>query len=97
MKLQEIKTIEHKGISIAIKIDYRRGTASLVEEHSNKTWRFVDRGLEYMNSWLTILDAMQVAVTECKKILEADLAEKARLKEDLIVGALLAEGERKKK
>ena len=50
-----------------------------------------------MNSWLTILDAMQVAVTECKKILEADLAEKARLKEDLIVGALLAEGERKKK
>jgi len=100
MKLQEIKTIEHKGIKVAIKVDYHRGTASLVDTHSsypNKAWHFADRGLEYMNGWLNILEAMQVAVTECKKMLEEDLAYNSRLKEDAIVGALLAEGKRKKK
>jgi hypothetical protein len=104
MKLQEIKTIEHKGISVAIKVDYQRGTASLVEIYStypdnypNKQFVFADRGLEYMNGWLNILGAMQVAVTECKKLLEADLAEKSRLKEDAIVEVLLADGKRKKK
>jgi hypothetical protein len=88
MKLQEIKTIEHKGISVAIKVDYQRGTASLVKTqfsypigYPNKLWCFADRGLEYMNDWQNILEAMQVAVAECKKLLEADLAEKSRLKE----------------
>jgi hypothetical protein len=68
MKLQEIKTIEHKGISVAIKVDYLRGTASLVEIHSNypnKAWHFADRGLEYMKFWQDFLESMQVAVTEC--------------------------------
>lgn len=91
MKLQEIKTIEHKGISVAVKIDYVQGTATLVDtekKYQGKQWLFKDRGLEYMNGWLNILEAMQEAVKVCKADLEKDLAEKSRLKEKAIVEAL---------
>lgn len=92
MKHLEIRTIEHKGIKVTIKIDYDRGTASLVEENGitdfpwrNKMWVFADRGLEYMNGWQNILEAMQVAVKECKKELEKDLAEKSRFTDKQVI------------
>lgn len=88
----EIKTIEHKGIKVVLKLDYEAGTASLVDLlHANgdtqstpKKWVFAGRGLEYMNGWLNILDAMTVAVKECKKDLEHDLAEKSAFKDRII-------------
>ena len=93
MKLQEIKTVEHKGISIAVKVDYVEGTASFVEvnragSYPPKQFIFSNRTLDYMNGWLDILSAMQEAVKVCKADLEKDLAEKSRIKEEAIVRAL---------
>lgn len=88
----EIKTIEHKGVKVTIKVDFDAGTASLVEvqPHSrpfiyqDKHWIFGGRGLEYMNGWLNILEAMTVAVKECKKDLEWKLAQDSAFKDEMI-------------
>jgi len=101
----EIKTIEHKGIDVIVKIDYDAGTATLVEAqpHSNPTvyqakqWIFKGRGLEYMNGWLNILEAMTVAVKECKKDLEHKLAEDSAFKDRILGVAEEAIKDAKKK
>ena len=88
----EIKTIEHKGIEVSIKIDYDTGEASLVDQENDykvKQWVFKNQTLPYINSWLNILEAMQVAVKECKKELEFSQAESTRIKEEKIVDAFL--------
>ena len=82
----EIKTIEHKGVKIALKVDYDDATVSLVEwddlrdRWEGKDYLFAGRGLEYMKTWLTILEAMTVAVKEGQKCLEQKLAEDSALK-----------------
>lgn len=89
----EIKEIEHKGIKVLVKVDYDAGTASLVERDPSgtgycpKKWVFAHRGLDYTNGWLTILEAMTVAVKECKKDLEHKLAEDSAFKNNIIVEA----------
>lgn len=90
MQNLSIRTIEYKGIKVTIKIDYDKGTASLMERSQRgdwvtKNWLFQDRGLEYMTGWQNVIEAMQVAVKECKKELEKDLAEKSKFKEDLVI------------
>jgi hypothetical protein len=52
--------------------------------YKGKQWLFTQRGLEYMNGWQDILEAMQVAVKECKKELEQNLAEKSSFKDKQI-------------
>lgn len=93
MKHLEIRSIEHKGIKVVIKIDYDKGTASLVEKYDDrwkeKQFLFNARGLEYMNGWQKILEAMQVAVTECRKELENDLAEKTKFREGMVISGLI--------
>ena len=88
----EIRTIEHKGVKVTIRINYDKGTASLMESVDGawkpKKWLFAERGLEYMNGWQNVLEAMQVAVTECKKELEKDLAEKTAFNEEFIMSIL---------
>ncbi len=87
----EIKTVEHKGIKVVVKIDYINGKASLVEllqangevQTPAKKWVFAERGLEYMDSWIIILEAMTVAVKECKKDLEFSLAQSSAFKEEM--------------
>lgn len=91
----EIKTIEHKGIEVVVKIDFDAGTASLVEAqkgsmptvYGQKQWVFANRGLEYMQGWLNILEAMTVAVKECRKDLEWKLAEDSKFRNDIEVAA----------
>jgi len=99
MKNFEIKTVEHKGVRVPIMLNYDTGHASLVEKQGEynempykaKQWLFKGRSLEYMDSWINILEAMTEAVKECKVLLEKDLAEKTRLEEEtfLRVGAIL--------
>ncbi len=64
----------HKGVTVPVDIDLVRGVIALVEkdgtEFSAKRWIFADRGLEYMNGWIIILEAMQSAVTEASKVLK---------------------------
>lgn len=83
----EVKTIDHKGVKVIIEINHDRGHASIVEivnEAHNatkpKTWVFSNRGLEYMNGWLIIIEAMKIAVEQIKKDLEQDLADKSKFK-----------------
>ena len=89
MNHQIIKTVETKGVDVTIKVDFDEGTCSIVEkgmkEWKAKEFLFAGRTLDYMNGWLNILEAMSNAVKEGKKLLEADLAEKSRIKEELIV------------
>ena len=99
----EIKTIEHKDISVVVKIDYDAGTATLCDLlHANgdtqvqpKKWVFASRGLEYMNGWLNILEAMKFAVETCKKDLEWDLAEKSKFRDSEISKSLIKPNHRK--
>jgi hypothetical protein len=88
MKNLEIRTIEHKGVKVTIRINYDDGTAELVEKIDGrwnvKQWVFKPRGLEYMNGWQDILEAMKMAVAECKKELEKDLAEKTKFSKKFI-------------
>ncbi len=82
MKNLEIRTIEHNGVKVTIRINYDDDTAELVEKIDGrwkvKQWVFKPRGLEYMNGWQDVLSAMQIAVAECRKELEANLAEKSK-------------------
>lgn len=79
MKHLEIKSIEHKGINVLVKIDYKAGTISLVEEVANsvpqsyqqKKWVFGNREVEYMAGWQDIFDALKFATKEAEKDLRA--------------------------
>lgn len=82
MKHLEIRDITHKGITLRYKIDYDNGSANLVDNNNQpKHFVFTDRGLEYMNGWLDIVEAMRRAVLEVKRELENDLAEKSKFKQ----------------
>lgn len=109
MKNLEIKTIEHKGIKITIKIDYDKGEASIVEwienssKYDPKQWIFKSRGLEYMKGWETIAEAITVAIKECKKELEFSLAQSSKFskeqlaafEDELIKNAALVKAKKK--
>lgn len=91
----EVKTITTNDIGITIMINYDLGTVSLVHREGDfeanwkpKKFVFAGRELNYMNGWLNILGAMEVAVKEGKRLLEKDLADKSAFKEGLILRVL---------
>jgi hypothetical protein len=83
---------KHKGIAVIVEIDFINRTVSLVEavdDHGNfkrKQWIFAERGLEYMNGWRLILQAIDHAIVEATKVLE-ELEEKDHKK---LINALIA-------
>lgn len=85
----EILSLEHKGYTVMYQIDYDLGKVSLVERNrdrfDDKRFIFANRGLEYMNGWLDIIEAMRLAVVEGKKALESNLAEKSKFTEEMIM------------
>lgn len=94
IKHLEVKTYEYYGISVVVKTDYNNGKISLVENGSNlltpdKKWIFSGRSLEFMDSWLQILDAMKYAIEEASKELEAYQKQKAKDKEDEVCKVLM--------
>lgn len=75
----EIKTIEHKGIGITVKIDYDKGEISLVGKKmsdsnevkfESKHWVFANRTVEYIQGWVDIFEAMTGAVKEAREDLK---------------------------
>ncbi len=81
----EIYEHTHKDISVLVKIDYLNNKISLlnskhrtIEINDFKHFVFADRGVEYMNGWLTILDAVSEAVKDAKKKYEANLGEESK-------------------
>ena len=73
----------HKGVNIIVDIDLENGTISLVESKTTgykpKNWTFAGRTIEYMDGWLTILDAMKNAISMAR--LEIDKAAQVKLDE----------------
>jgi hypothetical protein len=92
IKHLEIKTYEYCGIKVTVKIDYNDDTISLVEReldnYVKKEWVFINRGLEFMSSWLDILDAMKYAIEEARKELKAYKDAKFKEKNDNVCEAL---------
>jgi len=75
----EMLTFEHKGIRVRVKINYDNGHIALVDDRNHdKRWLFCSRGLDYMQKWQNILDAMKYTVSEATKRLEKDRAEQTK-------------------
>ncbi len=83
-KIKEVYSFTHKKITIDVEIDYKANKISLIEYKDglngwqDKKWVFAGRGVEYMQGWLTILDAMQEAIKDAKKRYETELAERSK-------------------
>lgn len=86
-KVIEVYGFTHKDITVTVKIDYKRNEISLLESYDGnsgaKKYVFAGRGVEYMQGWLNILEAMQEAIKDAKKRYEAELAERSKFREDL--------------
>ena len=91
-KLKETYCYTHENnISIYIKIDYYNNQIDIVEPTGNpghfkkKEFVFVGRGVEYMNSWVNILEATQEAVKDAKKRYEEELEVTSRFRVNDII------------
>lgn len=90
----EIKTYTHLGVNVRVKIDYEKGTISLLDQNDQpKQWLFAKRSIEYMQGWQNILDAMkhaiELATNDLSKHQKA--AEKARIKREVEIARAVAE------
>lgn len=85
-KIKETICYEENDIKVFIKINYLLNEISLVEPYDSegrfkkKSYTFSDRGVEFMSSWLTILQAMQNAIKLGKAMYEKELAEESKFK-----------------
>jgi fructose-1,6-bisphosphatase/sedoheptulose 1,7-bisphosphatase-like protein len=105
-KVIEIYEITIGRITVTVKIDYIMNKISLVdsinhgEAFSPKHYVFAERGVEYMNDWLNIINAMSSAVIDAKRKYEHNLAEVTKFKNkksrDLAIGLMEAENKQKK-
>lgn len=91
-KYKETFAYTHKDITVWVKIDYRNNKIGLLEPtdptHSKfqiKKYIFVDRGVEFMNGWKNILEAMDKAIDYAKKKYEANLDETTKLRQEKVV------------
>jgi len=100
-KIQEVYQYKGNGsTTVTVKIDYIKNKISFVEDNSEtwnikpKQWLFKDRGVEYMNGWINILQTMQEACEDAKqKYLankesneEKDIEKFRKMAEDLFPG-----------
>lgn len=74
-QLQTVYTIEHKGIVVGIKINYAQKTIGIIEYTNKDNWNlkgyiFGNRGLEYVEGWLDIIEALGVAIENARKKLQ---------------------------
>lgn len=62
----------HNGIGVVVEMDFVKKTVSLTEKDGRaKNWKFAERTPEYMNGWIAIFQAMEYAVGEAKKEMDA--------------------------
>ena len=93
-KVQEIYEFTYNKITVVVKIDYIRNKISLMEHisggaYKEKLYNFSGRGVEYMDGWLNIMEAMQEAVKDAKKRYEKNLAEVSEFKKDEMIEYLI--------
>lgn len=75
--LLTIKRYYYKGVGVIVRLDYSKKTVDIVEwdkiadDYVPKRFIFTGRSLEYMAGWRLILDAIDHAVQQATKELEA--------------------------
>lgn len=78
-KITETKTYTTNDVDVNVRINFYDNKISLVDRDGrDKQWLFANRGVEFMNGWLNILEAMKVAVKEAKIEYENELAETSK-------------------
>ena len=86
-QITETYTHALKGIEVKVYINYKEGYISLVDNNppQGKNWLFAKRGIEYMQGWQDVLDAMKSAIADARKKLKAyqdeEEAEKLKIME----------------
>lgn len=105
-KLKETICFTHKGINVYVRIDYLNNKISLVEKfqhdsqdnkYREKKWLFAGRGVEFIASWLEILEAMNLAMQDAKERYECELAKQSAFQEQKDIELLLMVEEDMKK
>lgn len=62
----------HNGISVVVEIDFSKKKVSFVESTGGrKDWVFYNRGPEYLDGWVRIMEAMAFATKEARSALAA--------------------------
>ena len=95
IKHLEIKTYKYQDIKVSVEIDYDKKVISIVESTPiSKNWQtknyvFPGRGLEYMQGWRNVLEAIKYAIDEAEKELSTYIKEKQKEKEDLVTDVLM--------
>ena len=91
-KQKETICYDIDGIKVYIKIDYFNNRIDIVEpidiingKFKKKEYCFIGRGVEFMNGWLNILEAMKMAIKDAKAKYEANLAEESKFTQEIIV------------
>ena len=94
-KVVDVYIYKHNDITVTVKIDYTKGKISLVDGNREKHQEFIfaNRGIEYMQGWLNILEAMQEAIKDARKRLEDELEERSKTIELPPSWGLLTNGE----
>lgn len=93
--IKQLIEYTYKGISVVAAINHDSRTISLVEnagsgyagsetQYQVKKWAFGKRGMEYMESWNTVLDAMKFAISEARKELQKTIDADRESAEDMI-------------
>lgn len=91
-KLKETYEFIHKDIKIYIKIDYLNNRIDILEPTSllqgtfkKKEFVFVGRGVEYMQGWRNILEAVSEATKDAQKKYEKNLSEESKFKDKKLI------------
>ena len=86
-QIKETYIHEHKGIKVGITIDYRQKKISLIDTETlkQKHWLFNERSLEYMEGWVNVLNAMQVAIAGARLKLKGYVDEATEARVDIMV------------
>lgn len=85
-KISEVKEYIYKNITVTLSINYAKNEVSVLENNSDKARHFIfqNRGVEYMQGWINVLEAVNYAVKEAKKDLEDYKTKETQKIEDLV-------------
>jgi len=86
-KIEETVEFNFNDIKVFVKIDYLNNRIDIVEpvnvfesSFTLKKYVFAGRGVEYMNGWLNILEAIKLSIKEAKLMYEKNLAEESKFR-----------------
>jgi hypothetical protein len=84
IKHRAIKTYKLGNVRVRVAIDFENNKISLLEEDSEhiKKWVFAERGIEYIQAWRDILEAMQYAIDRASGELNVEI-KRRQLQEEL--------------